>query len=171
MVYRNTKLDVNLTVAGFGVKGTWEPNEDQYRAAWELYVELSTRVAVIELKESEGLLRETLSSLHALFAVSREIMKKYGPDIAVSGSSELSLGFLTVNILNEVIRPFLSKWHPLLSDYEDKREVTVSRLEHEQNWEKNKEFREHLDFTSKVLYEYSKLLAKVAGVPNLLEKV
>jgi len=170
MSYENKKIDVKLAVPGFSIGGTWEPNENQIKASWELYIELSTRVAVVDLKEGEGLLREALSSFHALFGISREIMKKYGPDIAIAKNGELSLGIITVRILNEVIRPFLSKWHPLLTDHEDKRESTVTKLEHEQNWNKNKEFREHLDFTSLVLYEYSKLLANVAGVPLLLER-
>jgi len=46
-----------------GVEGTWEPDESERQAAWEMYVELITRISIEELQVNEGLLRETLSSL------------------------------------------------------------------------------------------------------------
>lgn len=42
------------------ISGTWEPDEAERRAAWELCVELITRVAVVKLGTAEGLLREAL---------------------------------------------------------------------------------------------------------------
>lgn len=40
-----------------------EINRVQQRAAWKLYVELVTRIAVQKLDDDEGLLRKTLNSL------------------------------------------------------------------------------------------------------------
>lgn len=171
MVYKNKKIEVNLSFPGVGgIKGEWEPNDDQVKAAWELYVELSTRISIVHLKDEDGLLREALTSLHMLFGVSREILKKYGPQVAVSKEDDLSFGFLTIRILNDVIRPVLSRWHPLLTDYEEKRPSSVTRINHEKNWDKNKELREELKFSAEVLLQYSMILAKVAGVPPLIQK-
>ena len=53
------QVQVKLTIPFLGeVSGTWEPDEAERRAAWELYVELATRVAVVPLGPGEGLLRE-----------------------------------------------------------------------------------------------------------------
>lgn len=62
----------------------------------------------------------------------------------------------------------MSEWHPILEDYEEKREDNVSKLEHEKAWSKNKEFREKLKDISDTLYNYAKLLAEAAGVPSLI---
>ena len=53
------------------VGGTWRPDEAERSASWELLVELTTRVSLSELPPGEGLLRESLSSLHALFGLTR----------------------------------------------------------------------------------------------------
>jgi hypothetical protein len=46
------------------IGGEWEPDESEVKAAWELYVELVTRISVVELKPGQGLLREALGSLY-----------------------------------------------------------------------------------------------------------
>jgi len=105
------KIKVNL---GFlGIEGNWKIDEVQRNAAWEIYVELVTRVTVQELREDEGLLREALSSFYSLFQTTRDILKKYGPSIASMGKkSDTTLGHVAVGVLNQVLRPVLAKWHP-----------------------------------------------------------
>ncbi len=56
-------VQVELDLKLVKIAGTWEPNEVERRAAWELYVELLTRVAVVPLAREEGLVREALASL------------------------------------------------------------------------------------------------------------
>ena len=151
-----------------GIEGTWEPDESERRAAWEMYVELVTRVSTVELAAGEGLLLDALTSLYSLFESTRRILRQYGPSVATpKGRGGLSFGYLAVAILNNVLRPTLAKWHPLLVDYESKRDANVSPIEHEQQWEKNAELREALNAVRDVLNEYASLLAYVANVPVL----
>ncbi len=121
------KVSLNLPIIG-GIEGSWKPNEDERKAAWEMYVELVTRISVAELQPDEGMLRETLASLHTLFGTTRQILRSYGPAVAgtqfedaegplVLGQRGVSFGYLAVAILNAVLRPVLAKWHPLLLDY------------------------------------------------------
>jgi hypothetical protein len=163
-------VKVNLTFPFVGsIEGTWEPDEKEESAAWELYVELITRISVAELKPDEGLLREALSSMHTIFSITRDILKKYGASIArPKGDSYISFGYLAVAVLNTVLRPVLSKWHPILLEYEQKRESSTSIIEHERSWEKNRELREALNRNRFVLIQYSNLLAQVADVPLLV---
>ncbi len=84
-------------------------------AAWSLYVELVTRVAVEPLPGDSGLLRESLSSLHELFGSTREVLKRAGPDV---GSSTDSVGGIAIAVLNLGLRPCLTKWHSRLADWE-----------------------------------------------------
>jgi hypothetical protein len=71
------------------IAGTWEPDDQERRAAWELYVELITRISVEDLKEQEGFLREALSSLYTLFNTTRDILRRYGPDVATPKGSPI----------------------------------------------------------------------------------
>jgi len=165
---KSVKVNLKLPYIG-GVEGTWEPDESERSAAWEMYVELITRIPVAELMPEEGLLREALSSLHTLFDTTRKILCKYGPSIAQpKGKDNLSFGYLAVAILNVVLRPVLAKWHPLLLDYENTKESFGSPVEHEQKWDKNKELRKVLNNVRGVLIQYTNLLAQVADVPSLI---
>jgi len=166
----SVKVNIRLPCIG-GIEGTWKPNENERKAAWEMYVELVTRISVAELKPDEGLLREALSSLHTLFDTTRNILRKYGPSIAQSkGKGKVSFGYLAVAILNAVLRPVLAKWHPLLLDYESSRKKLISPLEREKQWDKYEELRHVLNDVRSVLIEYANLLAKVAKVPSLITK-
>ncbi len=166
----NIKVNLSLPYIG-GVEGTWEPDESERKAAWEMYVELVTRVSVVELKSDEGLLREALSSIYALFAITREILKTAGPGVAKPKNQDkghISFGYLAIAILNTVLRPLLAKWHPILLDYEDKRPADVSPLEHERSWAINAEIRAEIKKARLILIEYANLLAEVAEVPSLI---
>lgn len=165
---KSIKVNLRLPYVG-SIEGTWEPDECERKAAWEMYVELITRVSIVELKPDEGLLREALSSLYTLFDTTRKILRKYGPSIAQpKGKDNLSFGYLSVAILNLVLRPVLAKWHPLLLDYESTKKSTESSLVHERNWDRYEEMRQVLNDVRKELIEYAELLAQVAGVPSLI---
>lgn len=164
-------IKVGLDLKVLKVEGTWTPTEKEREAAWELYVELITRISVVELKDKEGILREALNSLYSIFSITREILRKYGPDVAIPrGENEYSFGKLAIMILNYELRPLLTKWHPLLQEYEAKRKPEISIKEHEDNWEMNAEMHKELNETRKVLIQYSNLLAKVANAEPLYEE-
>lgn len=152
-----------------GIEGVWAPDQKECDAAWEMYVELITRIAVVELPSGEGLLREALASLYALFAITREILRKYGPDVAkAKRGSDLSFGYLAVSVLNGIVRPLLSKWHPILLDYESRRDpATSSVVAHEHAWERADELRTELQAARDVMRAYADVLAGVAGIEPL----
>jgi hypothetical protein len=159
-------VDVGLDLKVFSIKGTWEPNDAERRAAWELYVELITRVAVVPL--TGGLLREALTSFYALFGISRDILKRYGPDVAEpKPTGQYNLGYLTVALLNFTIRPLLSRWHPDLQAWEHTRPANVSPAAHEQAWEHAAELRQDIDTVGGILAAYAATLATACGVPDL----
>ncbi|MDP9469066.1 MAG: hypothetical protein M3Q71_00145 [Chloroflexota bacterium] len=165
-----TSYSVNIQVPGVAaIQGTWEPSDEERRAAWEMYVELVTRVPVAELRADEGLLREALSSLYTLFATTREILRRYGPDIAQpQGDNQISFGYIAVAVLNAALRPLLARWHPLLLEYEETREDSVSRLDHERRWDRAEELRVALVDARRVLRAYAGQLEQVVGVPSLM---
>jgi hypothetical protein len=147
------------------IGGRWSPDTAEREAAWEMYVELVTRVTVEELGPEEGLLREALTSLYSLFPTTRGILRDHGPTVAKPrGQATQSFGSIAVAILNQVLRPLLAKWHPLLADHEHRRPEGVSQAEHERLWAHNADLRRDLGEVRQTLTAYADLLAAVAGV-------
>ncbi|BDA68447.1 hypothetical protein RIVM261_020980 [Rivularia sp. IAM M-261] len=155
------KISVNLP---FGIGGTeWEPDASEARAAWSLYVELVTRIAIqpLSIEQDYGLLREALTSLHSLFATTRQILREAGPGV---GASKQSVGAIAIAVLNRGLRPFLSKWHPLLQAWEALRAPDVNPVEYERSWEKEEQLRQELELLRQDLEQYAIALSVIAGV-------
>jgi len=161
-------VEVGLNLGVVKLKGTWKPNDTQRRAAWELYVELVTRIAVVPLAANEGLLREALSSLYALFAITRDVLRRHGPQVALpTRDSDYSLGQIAVAVLNNELRPVLARWHPVLEDWELRRPPERSRADHEDAWQHAEALRSELASTRQRLAAYAQLLAVACSVPDL----
>ena len=111
----------------------------------------------------QGLLREALTSLHSLFASTREILRGSGPDV---GARRESVGGIAIAVLNKGIRPFLSKWHPELQAWEVQRTFTVGAKDHERSWSKETQLRRELNALRDSLGRYAAELAKLAGVDH-----
>ena len=172
MVRAPKSVDVKLNLHVLEISGTWEPNDAERRAAWELYVELVTRVSVVPLREDDGLLREARSSLYSLFSTTREVLRRYGPEVAEpKKNGQYNFGYLAVAMLNYGIRPLLAGWHPALEDWESCRPADRSRRDHERAWSRAGELRAALRETRGILTAYADLLAGACGVPNLLAAV
>jgi hypothetical protein len=146
----------------FGIGSmAWKVDLTERKAAWSLYVELVTRIAVQPLEVDQGLVREAMNSLYSLFGTTREVLKAAGPDV---GASRDSVGGIAITVLNKGLRPFLAKWHPLLQAWEARRPVGVSPKEHEQSWSEEPKLRSELEILRGGLEDYAKALAKIAGV-------
>jgi len=148
----------------FGIgSASWEADPTERNAAWELYVELVTRVAVQSLSPDTGTLREAMNSLYTLFGSTREILRKAGPDV---GASRDSVGGIAIAVLNNGLRPFLSKWHPLLQEWEETKAPGVSVQTHEKAWEQEVQLRSELESLRQDLEQYANSLADIAGVKH-----
>ena len=153
------KVSISLP---FGIgSAEWQFEPTQRKAAWSLYVELVTRIAVQSLEVDQGLLREALNSLYSLFGTTREILKEAGPDV---GASRNSVGGIAIAVLNNGLRPFLAKWHPRLQAWEAKRPADLSPKEHEQKWSEAGKLRDELAKLISKLEQYANALAEIAGV-------
>ena len=159
----NVRLDLKIPGLG-GIRGTWEPDESEVGAAWELYVEMVTRTPLGDLPSHEGSAREALTSIYSLFDTTRSILRKYGPSVARPKSdAELSFGYLAVSMLNLVLRQLLTEWHTRLRTWED-----ANPSLREDEWPDLGEFQVALDLARDQLRLYAMLFADVAEVPELL---
>ena len=159
MAIKATKLSIGLPF-DLG-KIEFEPDEVQQRAAWSLYVELTTRAASQTFELEKGSLREVLNSLYSMFELTREILREAGPSVA-KGSQ--SFGPIAIDVLNVGIRPFTTKWHQRLLTYEQECPEGISQLEHEQSWEYVAEMQKELKALQEQMEIYAKALSKIAGI-------
>jgi hypothetical protein len=154
-----TQLVVNLP---FGIgQLQLSPEESEEKAAWELYVEFTTRIAVQPHYQESDLIREALSSLYSLFSATRQVLRSAGPSIA---KTPKSLGPIAIEVLNKGIRPFLSKWHPLLLSHECKKSSTDSPKEYERSWIHYEQFWKELTQLNEDMISFAKSLAIIAGI-------
>jgi hypothetical protein len=160
----NVRLDLKMPGFG-GISGTWEPDESEVRAAWELYVEMVTRTPLGGYSRGEGSLREALDSIYSLFDTTRGILRRYGPGVARPKSGhELSFGYFAVSMLNLVLRPLLTEWHSKLRNWE-----RDNPHRDESEWEERSDFLNALYEARAQLQQYASLFAEVAEVPELTE--
>ena len=83
----------------------WSPREADRSLAWDIYVELMTRISVQQLKDNHGNSKTALESVYSLFPLSRERMKIHGVECAHAAT-------LITTFLNKRVRWFTAKWHP-----------------------------------------------------------
>jgi hypothetical protein len=139
-----TTLKVNVLF----LEMEWTPNDEDKDAAWEMYIELITRVATQDLLPEHGDEKTALTSVFKLFEITREIIKRKGRQCE-------SFTKLAIIILNQRIRPFTAKWH----------RISVQSGFTEQA--RCDEFRAELSKLQSVLRVYCRMLADVASVEDI----
>jgi len=126
----------------------WHPQDEDKAAAWELYIELLTRITTQPLDVEHGDEKTALESVYSLFPITRQVLKN---------NTRYCIEFtkLAVVVLNQIVRPFTAKWHRLSQQgaFEDP--------------EKKSEFRKELGDVQLELRKYTKMLAHMAGVEDL----
>ena len=127
----------------------WAPKDEDKSAAWELYVEMLTRVATQRLAPDAGHEPAALNSIYQLFPLTREIIKRHGRYC-------INFGKIAVVVLNQKVRPFTTKWHS---------RVEAGPLSAEQS----QEFRSDLLALQNDLRSYTHLLADMAEVEDITD--
>lgn len=82
----------------------WAPGPADRALAWDLLVEMQTRVSLQSLADDEGDDLAALKSVYDLFGHARAFMHRHGVDSA--NTSALITAFL-----NHHVRPFTARWH------------------------------------------------------------
>ncbi len=126
----------------------WNPSEPDKTAAWELYIELLTRITTQNLSTGHGDEKTALDSVYSLFPTTRSIIKDNGRDC-------IEFTKLAIVVLNQKIRPFTAKWHriSIVKGFDDSNVCT--------------QFRKELEKLQKILHTYTAMLAEMAGVEDL----
>jgi hypothetical protein len=126
----------------------WNPSDPDKDAAWDLYIELLTRITTQPLSKDQGVELTALGSIYNLFGITRNILKD-------RGRSCIEFAKIAVIVLNQVVRPFTAKWH---------RESQRGAFSSDSHCV---EFRSDLEKLQVKLRNYTKLLAELADVEDL----
>lgn len=126
----------------------WSPNTSDQDAAWALYIELLTRISTQHLQPEHGDEKTALDSIHALFGLTRKILKGHSRDCQ-------EFAKIAIPVLNQVVRPFTAKWHKLYlaGAFNDKSQC--------------ESFRKELGDLQQILRKYTQMLGEMAGVEDL----
>ena len=108
------------------------------------------RVVTQPLPSEGGAESAALDSINVLFPVTREILRR-------RCRSAISSSKVTIPVMNQVVRPFTTKWHP------------QSLAEALSDDEQSAEFRQDLEALQSGLRNYNNLLAQIAGVEDLTD--
>ncbi len=128
----------------------WKPAESDREAAWDLYIELLTRITTQSLADDDGDEQTALDSVYSLFPLTREIIKQHGCDC-------FEFTKIAVVVLNQVVRPFTSRWH------------RVSVQDGFADSDTCRQFRAELAELQIILHKYTRMLADMAGVEDLTQ--
>lgn len=139
-----TSLKINVKF----LEMEWKPQVKDKEAAWELYIELLTRITTQHLQPEHGDETTALNSVYSLFSLTREIIRRYGRDCSCFTK-------IAIVVLNQVVRPFTAKWHKesIKGVFRKKKKCV--------------EFRQELIQLQRKLRQYTKMLADMAGVEDL----
>lgn len=119
-------------------------------AAWDMYVELLTRITTQPLEDNDGVEKAALNSVHNLFGITREIIHNHG-------RKSVNFTKVAIIILNKVVRPFTAKWHKIAEE----KSFDEKRI--------RDDFRNELKELQKDLVNYSRLLSELAGVHDFTD--
>ncbi|MDE2688505.1 MAG: hypothetical protein OXI16_13560 [Chloroflexota bacterium] len=119
-------------------------------AAWEMYIEMLTRIVTQPLPSEVGDEQTALESVYSLFGTTREILRR-------QGRGAIRFSMVAIPVLNQVVRPFTAKWHRenLAGAFDDPTRCI--------------EFRSELEALQDDLRNYNRLLADIAGVEDLTD--
>lgn len=151
--------DVTVSIpefAGF----SFVVNDEHKRVAWRLFIETASRVSTQPLPEARGFLREALTSLYTLFTTVREELKTMSPS---RSGRKATVEMFALRMLNNELRPFLTKWHPLLARYEGRHE------QDEDEWDRASECRKELEEMRRRIIKYAQAFGELAEIADLDE--
>lgn len=144
--FQLTNIKLNLKFAEL----EYSPTSDDETAAWEMYVELITRIITQKLDPETGDEKTALDSVYSLFPTTRAVLKE-------RGRKATSFSKIAVVILNQIVRPFTAKWHKISIDKGFEDPVICAQ------------FREELETLQEDMRHYASLLADMAKVEDLTD--
>ena len=150
-LFSNFHLEkISLNIMGVGLALDVDFSDEDQDAAWELYIEMLTRIVTQPLPSADGDEQTALDSVYSLFPTTREILRR-------RGRGTIQFSKVAIPVLNQVVRPFTAEWH--------RKSMANAFADPVQQ----QEFREALAALQEDLKNYNRMLANIAGVEDLTD--
>ena len=158
---KNIEIDeIKLGIGNSSI--TVNYNQKDREIAYKLWVELNTRKIGLEFDSENDVITEVYDSWYACFHVTRELLKEI-PVNRINSSSQLIK--LITDILNEGLRPHLTKWQAGFRRWyalEKEKHPDISPQMLQRHYLDYNKLVEDLKQTNRHMIEYKDLLWKIA---------
>lgn len=149
-------VEFSFSFGGGSMKYQIIRNYSNLVIANKIYIELITRKAAIKIDENHDVISEIYDSWYSLFQITRLELKNIPGELLIKNSSSNQLIKLVTDILNEGLRPHLTKYQARYRKW----------YHHEIEMEENKEFSPQE--IQKKYPDYTELIQSMKEVNSLL---
>jgi hypothetical protein len=149
-----------------GFKFKIRPSFEDLQVAYELWVEISTRKLGNKIDTEYDLIKKVHESYYEFFKIARNILKEI-PAEKIRNKETQKIINLVLEILNQEIRPYLTKWHAELEKwYRDNSEKykNLTTVEFEQKFPKYNELMKELLNLNQKIIELNNSLRTLIGI-------
>lgn len=167
--FRGDDFEIDTAEMGLGSgKISFKPNREDQQIAYKVWVELSTRKIGIPIDLNHDVISDIYDSWHNFFSTTRELIKDI-PVNKVKNKSTQKIINLSIDVLNEGLRPHLTSWQARFRYwYERELRKENSDIEPQSIQEKYPKFEELkkdlLDVNDKLIKYRTKMKELVLGL-------
>ena len=149
-----------------GFKFKIRPTFEDLQVAYKLWVEISTRKLGNKIDREYDLIKKVHESYYEFFKIARSILKEI-PVEKITNKETQKIINLILEILNQEIRPYLTKWHAELEKwYRDNSEnyKNLTPVEFERKFPKYNALMEELSKLNQKIIELNNSLKILIGI-------
>lgn len=163
--WRDFEIDQAEIGTGTG-KLTLRPNMTDRQVAYSIWVELSTRKIGLPIDFEHDVVAEIYDSWHTFFTVTREMIKSV-PVSKVRHDSTQKIVSLSIEILNEGLRPHLTMWQARFRRWYDheleraSKEAVIDPQEIQKKFPRWDELKTDMERVNRHLIAYRKKLQRL----------
>ena len=159
--YQINELDLGIGSQRIKIKPTYE----DMQIAYKLWVELSTRKIGLEIDFRNDVIEEIYDSWYEFFRLTRELIKDIPIYKIRKSESTKKLVQISVDVLNQGLRPHLTLWHAKFRRWynkEIKKDENSSPQEIQEKFPQYQSLSDEMLKVNQKLIEYRKVLEEIA---------
>lgn len=167
---RYSEFEIDEAEIGIGNhKVKIKPNHQDLQIAYQLWVELNTRKIGLQIDKENDVINELYNSWYEFFCIARELIKSIPVRKVRANKSTRELIDLSFKILNEAIRPHLTKWQAKYRKwYEAEKEKeennSLTPQELQKRYPEYGDLEKDLLHVNEILISYKEVLEKLINV-------
>lgn len=166
--YLRVSYEINEAEIGVGnSKIKICPNRDDLQIAYKLWVELKTRKLGMQFDENHDVIVEVYNSWYEFFKITRELVKAIPAQKVRSSADTRYLVELAMKVLNDVLRPHLTKWQAKFRRWYDHRIQATDSVQQSPQ-EIQKQFTEYSELIDDIKRVNSSLVNYAATLEMLI---